>query len=238
MLSGNILPHQQQQNLQALSRKKDTIVEFGFKTLFYQAFEDISEESVPLEGGGMKKWQKRRGKRQDHILEGRMEMEQEPRIHMEQEEEEGREGWREEEGRGLWKKKKKKKKGEFLLLSNRLVGLRVGNASLKRLLSGAFSGAVSRTAVAPLETIRTHLMVGSCGRTFPDVFHHIMHTEGWTGLFRAMVSMSFGSPPAKLLRLVSNIVLLKLFILPMPRLSESDIRLLYIFLSRLLHGMK
>ncbi|KAH7423125.1 hypothetical protein KP509_12G040300 [Ceratopteris richardii] len=62
--------------------------------------------------------------------------------------------------------------------------LKVGNASLKRLLSGAFAGAVSRTAVAPLETIRTHLMVGSGGHTVQDVFEHIMHNEGWQGLFR------------------------------------------------------
>ncbi|MCO5573022.1 hypothetical protein L7F22_026786 [Adiantum nelumboides] len=64
------------------------------------------------------------------------------------------------------------------------LSLKVGNASLKRLLSGAFAGAVSRTAVAPLETIRTHLMVGSGGRTVGDVFQHIMHNEGWQGLFR------------------------------------------------------
>eukprot|EP00250_Pteridium_aquilinum_P007055 c16850_g1_i1 orf=81-1421(+) len=62
--------------------------------------------------------------------------------------------------------------------------LKVGNASMKRLLSGAFAGAVSRTAVAPLETIRTHLMVGSCGHTVANVFQHIMNTEGWQGLFR------------------------------------------------------
>uniref|UniRef100_A0A0D6QYU5 Uncharacterized protein n=1 Tax=Araucaria cunninghamii TaxID=56994 RepID=A0A0D6QYU5_ARACU len=62
--------------------------------------------------------------------------------------------------------------------------LRVGNASLKRLVSGAIAGAVSRTAVAPLETIRTHLMVGSSGDSVVEVFHHIMRQEGWQGLFR------------------------------------------------------
>jgi hypothetical protein len=44
------------------------------------------------------------------------------------------------------------------------------------------------TAVAigpPLETIRTHLMVGSCGAdTMGGVFRWIMQTEGWPGLFR------------------------------------------------------
>lgn len=62
--------------------------------------------------------------------------------------------------------------------------LRVANASLKRLLSGAFAGTVSRTAVAPLETIRTHLMVGSGGKSVLEVFCHIMQHEGWQGLFR------------------------------------------------------
>lgn len=83
-----------------------------------------------------------------------------------------------EEGDIRQKKKKKSKRGY------RAFRFRVGNASVKRLLSGAFAGAVSRTAVAPLETIRTHLMVGSGGRTVHDVFNHIMHTEGWQGLFR------------------------------------------------------
>jgi hypothetical protein len=43
---------------------------------------------------------------------------------------------------------------------------------------------VSRTFVAPLETICTHLMVGSCGAgSMAEVFHWIIRTEGWTGLF-------------------------------------------------------
>jgi hypothetical protein len=41
----------------------------------------------------------------------------------------------------------------------------------RRLLSGAIAGAFSRTAVAPLETIRTHLMVGSHGHSLPEIFH-------------------------------------------------------------------
>lgn len=64
--------------------------------------------------------------------------------------------------------------------------LKVGNASLRRLLSGAIAGAVSRTAVAPLETIRTHLMVGT-GRgkiSVVGMFHTIMERDGWQGLFR------------------------------------------------------
>lgn len=75
-------------------------------------------------------------------------------------------------------KKKKKKKGGLK------VKLKVSNPSLRRLISGAVAGAVSRTAVAPLETIRTHLMVGSSGHSSTEVFDNIMKTEGWTGLFR------------------------------------------------------
>lgn len=54
----------------------------------------------------------------------------------------------------------------------------------RRLLSGAIAGAFSRTAVAPLETIRTHLMVGSHGHSVPEVFNWIVANEGWQGLFR------------------------------------------------------
>lgn len=74
--------------------------------------------------------------------------------------------------------KEKKKKGGLK------IKLKVSNPSLRRLISGAIAGAVSRTAVAPLETIRTHLMVGSNGHSSTEVFNSIMKTEGWTGLFR------------------------------------------------------
>lgn len=84
----------------------------------------------------------------------------------------------EEEGDNKMKKRQKSKR------TYRPLRFKVGNASAKRLLSGAFAGAVSRTAVAPLETIRTHLMVGSGGFTVHDVFNHIMKDEGWQGLFR------------------------------------------------------
>jgi solute carrier family 25 phosphate transporter 23/24/25/41 len=62
--------------------------------------------------------------------------------------------------------------------------LKIANASLRRLFSGAVAGAVSRTAVAPLETIRTHLMVGNGHHSVVEVFDHVMKTEGWQGLFR------------------------------------------------------
>ncbi|KAG2407928.1 hypothetical protein LR48_Vigan01g260100 [Vigna angularis] len=80
-----------------------------------------------------------------------------------------------DEGHGM---KKEKKTKAFKLK------FKIGNPSLRRLMSGAIAGAVSRTAVAPLETIRTHLMVGSCGRNSLQVFQSIMETDGWKGLFR------------------------------------------------------
>lgn len=76
------------------------------------------------------------------------------------------------------KQKKSNKKGRMKL------GIKVGNPHLRRLISGAVAGALSRTAVAPLETIRTHLMVGSNGNSTTEVFESIMSTEGWKGLFR------------------------------------------------------
>ncbi|KAJ6434950.1 hypothetical protein OIU84_000237 [Salix udensis] len=48
--------------------------------------------------------------------------------------------------------------------------IKVKSPSLRRLISGGIAGAISRTAVAPLETIRTHLMVGSSGHSTAEVF--------------------------------------------------------------------
>ncbi|RLN09884.1 adenine nucleotide transporter BT1, chloroplastic/amyloplastic/mitochondrial-like [Panicum miliaceum] len=79
---------------------------------------------------------------------------------------------------------KKKKKGGRKQLVVGLRKVRV-NPHLRRLVSGAIAGAVSRTFVAPLETIRTHLMVGCSGaNSMAGVFQWIMQNEGWTGLFR------------------------------------------------------
>ena len=75
--------------------------------------------------------------------------------------------------------------------------VRVANPSLRRLISGAIAGAVSRTAVAPLETIRTHLMVGSSGGSTTGVFHNIMKVEGWKGLFRGNLVNVIRVAPSK-----------------------------------------
>ncbi|CAL5023325.1 unnamed protein product [Urochloa decumbens] len=83
------------------------------------------------------------------------------------------------------KKKKGGGKRQLGLGGLRKVRVKIANPHLRRLVSGAVAGAVSRTFVAPLETIRTHLMVGSVGATsMAGVFQWIMQNEGWTGLFR------------------------------------------------------
>ncbi|KAJ4959219.1 hypothetical protein NE237_026330 [Protea cynaroides] len=92
-------------------------------------------------------------------------------------------------------KKKKKKKGGLQLK------LKIKNHSLRRLISGAIAGAVSRTAVAPLETIRTHLMVGSSGHSTTEVFHTIMKTDGWKGLFRGNLVNVIRVAPSKAIEL-------------------------------------
>ncbi|XP_076901708.1 adenine nucleotide transporter BT1, chloroplastic/mitochondrial-like [Bidens hawaiensis] len=88
----------------------------------------------------------------------------------------------------------KKKKGLKLKI-------KIGNPSLRRLISGAIAGAVSRTCVAPLETIRTHLMVGSCGHSSTEVFQDIMQSEGWTGLFRGNLVNVIRVAPSKAIEL-------------------------------------
>lgn len=74
---------------------------------------------------------------------------------------------------------------------------KIENPSLRRLISGAIAGAVSRTAVAPLETIRTHLMVGSSGHSTTEVFNNIMKTDGWKGLFRGNLVNVIRVAPSK-----------------------------------------
>ncbi|XP_073031104.1 adenine nucleotide transporter BT1, chloroplastic/mitochondrial-like [Primulina eburnea] len=97
-----------------------------------------------------------------------------------------------EEENGATKKKKKR------------VGLKVKirNPSLRRLLSGGIAGAISRTAVAPLETIRTHLMVGSSGHSTSEVFHNIMQADGWTGLFKGNFINVIRVAPSKAIELL------------------------------------
>ncbi|CAA2953919.1 adenine nucleotide transporter BT1, chloroplastic mitochondrial [Olea europaea subsp. europaea] len=89
---------------------------------------------------------------------------------------------------------KKKKNGLRLKV-------KIENPSLRRLISGAIAGAVSRTAVAPLETIRTHLMVGSSGHSTMEVFDNIMKTDGWPGLFRGNFVNVIRVAPSKAIEL-------------------------------------
>ncbi|MBA0789961.1 hypothetical protein Gohar_014638 [Gossypium harknessii] len=94
----------------------------------------------------------------------------------------------------LVEKKKKKKSGVKFRI-------KIGNASLRKLMSGAVAGAVSRTAVAPLETIKTHLMVGSCGNSMAEVFDNITMSEGWKGLFRGNLVNVIRVAPSKAIEL-------------------------------------
>ncbi|XP_059658127.1 adenine nucleotide transporter BT1, chloroplastic/mitochondrial-like [Cornus florida] len=79
--------------------------------------------------------------------------------------------------------------------------VKVKNPSLRRLISGAIAGAVSRTTVAPLETIRTHLMVGSSGHSTTEVFNNIMKIDGWKGLFRGNLINVLRVAPSKAIEL-------------------------------------
>ncbi|CAN0877610.1 Adenine nucleotide transporter BT1, chloroplastic/mitochondrial [Linum grandiflorum] len=101
-------------------------------------------------------------------------------------------GFRDEEE----EKKSRRRRGGWLK-----VKIKVRNPSLRRLLSGGIAGAVSRTAVAPLETIRTHLMVGSSGHTSTEVFNNIMQHDGWTGLFRGNLVNVIRVAPSKAIEL-------------------------------------
>ncbi|KAF4390374.1 hypothetical protein CsatB_008616 [Cannabis sativa] len=99
-----------------------------------------------------------------------------------------------QEGDGLTKKQNNKNNGLKLKI-------KVSNPSLRRLISGAIAGAISRTAVAPLETIRTHLMVGTSGHSTTEVFNDIMKTDGWKGLFRGNFVNVIRVAPSKAIEL-------------------------------------
>ncbi|KAL7112294.1 hypothetical protein ACP275_05G143700 [Erythranthe tilingii] len=79
--------------------------------------------------------------------------------------------------------------------------IKISNPSLRRLVSGGIAGAISRTVVAPLETIRTHLMVGSNGHSTSQVFENIMKADGWTGLFRGNFVNVIRIAPSKAIEL-------------------------------------
>jgi len=96
----------------------------------------------------------------------------------------------------LLKKKKKNKVESKLKLK-----LKVTNSALRRLISGAFAGAVSRTVVAPLETIRTHLIVGTGSLSSAQVFDNIMKIDGWRGLFRGNFVNVIRVAPSKAIEL-------------------------------------
>jgi solute carrier family 25 (mitochondrial phosphate transporter), member 23/24/25/41 len=68
-------------------------------------------------------------------------------------------------------------------LQKKLVRVKITNPHGQRLGQWCHRGAVSRTFVALLEMIRTHLMVGNSGvDTMTHVFQWIMRIDGWTGL--------------------------------------------------------
>jgi len=91
--------------------------------------------------------------------------------------------------------------------------IKIGNPHLRRLVSGAVAGAVSRTCVAPLETIRTHLMVGSNGNSMTEVFQSIMNTEGWTGLFRGNLVNVIRVAPSKAIEVNYYLLFVSLLLL-------------------------
>lgn len=98
----------------------------------------------------------------------------------------------------------RKKKGGFELR------VKVENPSLRRLISGAIAGTVSNTCVAPLETIRTHLMVGSSGHSVSEVFNDIMKNDGWKGLFRGNLVNVIRVAPSKAIEVFDTLILVVL----------------------------
>mmetsp|Transcript_17553 Transcript_17553/g.48989 ORF Transcript_17553/g.48989 Transcript_17553/m.48989 type:complete len:335 (+) Transcript_17553:1350-2354(+) len=77
---------------------------------------------------------------------------------------------------------------------------KTGGNPMGHLLAGAMSGAVSRTATAPLETLRIMAMTGSApsGGTLRAA-HEVVQSSGWKGLFRGNGVNVMRSAPQKAL---------------------------------------
>ncbi|CAI5949573.1 unnamed protein product [Closterium sp. NIES-64] len=79
--------------------------------------------------------------------------------------------------------------------------------AVSRLVSGAVAGGVSRTATAPLETIRTHMICGRGGLaangSMTAVFQWVLRTEGWTGLFRGNAINVLRVAPSKAIEMLT-----------------------------------
>ena len=67
--------------------------------------------------------------------------------------------------------------------------------------------------MAPLETIRTHLMMGSSGHSTTEVFQDIMKTDGWKGLFRGNLVNVIRVAPSKAIEVMRHIISMLLFCL-------------------------
>jgi hypothetical protein len=78
--------------------------------------------------------------------------------------------------------------------------------------------------MAPLETIRTHLMVGSHGHSLLEIFHWIITNEGWPGLFRGNTINVIRVAPNKAIEVSVIITLslsLSLLLFPSEKLQTS-----------------
>ncbi|KAJ4897764.1 putative mitochondrial adenine nucleotide transporter BTL1 [Raphanus sativus] len=53
----------------------------------------------------------------------------------------------------------------------------------REFLSGALAGAMTKAVLAPLETIRTRMIVGVGSKTIPGSFLEIIQKQGWVGLW-------------------------------------------------------
>lgn len=71
---------------------------------------------------------------------------------------------------------------------------RNGKVALNCKLRLEISGTVSRTVIAPSETIKTRSMFGRCGNSTGEVFDAILESDGYEGLFRGNLVKVIANP--------------------------------------------
>ncbi|XP_021720292.1 probable mitochondrial adenine nucleotide transporter BTL1 [Chenopodium quinoa] len=59
----------------------------------------------------------------------------------------------------------------------------IGTREVGEFLSGALAGAMTKAVLAPLETIRTRMVVGVGSRSIPGSFIEVVQQHGWQGLW-------------------------------------------------------
>lgn len=95
-----------------------------------------------------------------------------------------------------------KLKDRWVPFRRKVLGHKHGRV-IQQLVSGGLAGGISRTCVAPLETIKVKLMCGAdgAGGGAWGMLHTILEKEGWKGLYKGNGANVIRVVPSKAIEL-------------------------------------